>query len=199
MDQSAQVENATAATGPDRHLRGVEDQIGGHCGGCPPADDAAGEDVEDEGHVDDTSEGGHVGEVGHPQLIRSGRGEIPVDQISRPLVMLGGDRGADLLPAQRSGPPLGSHQPFDRAPSHVVAMCAQVQPHLAGTVPATELVIAGRGDQLDDLGITQRPARGRPGLVVVVGARGDLVAVLSEHGADRLDPKHLTVCVDELD
>ena len=71
----------------------------------------------------------------------------PVDQIAGPGVALGGDRGAELLAAQRPGPALGCHQPLDGAPGHVVALCAQMQPHLAGTEPDPEPVRPGRGDQ----------------------------------------------------
>ena len=62
----------------------------------------------------------------------------------------------------RSAPALLRHQPFHGAPGHVVALCAQVQPHLAGTEPDPELVVPGRSDQREDLGITQSPLRGPP-------------------------------------
>jgi len=36
----------------DGLVQGIEDETGGHRGGDTPADDLAGEDVDDEGHVD---------------------------------------------------------------------------------------------------------------------------------------------------
>ena len=80
-----------------------------------------------------------------------------------------------------------------------MALSAQVQPHLAGTEPATEPVVPGSRDQRGDLSVAQRPPGGPPRSGVVVAARGDLAAVLGEHGADRLDPEHPTVLVDEVD
>jgi len=45
--------------------------------------------------------------------------------------------------------------------------------------------------------VAQVPDRRRPGLGRVVAARGDLAAVLSQHAADRLNPKASPVLVDE--
>ena len=52
-------------------------------------------------------------------------------------------------------------------------------------------------DQLDDLGIAQRPLRRWPVTGLVVGGRGDLDPMLGQHATDRLDPELLTVFVDE--
>ena len=71
----------------------------------------------------------------------AGGGEVPVDQIGRPRVAGAGIVVADLLAAQRAGPALWRHQPLHGAPGHVVALRAQVQPHLAGTEPGTEPVL----------------------------------------------------------
>lgn len=78
---------------------------------------------------------------------------------------------------------------FDGAAGHVVALPAQVQPHLAGTEPDPELVLGGSPDQLDDLGVAQGPFRRRPAAGLVVGAGGDRASMLGQHGADRLDPQ----------
>ena len=49
---------------PQRHLQGVQDELGLLAGGDRPADDAAGEGVHDERDVDDAGPGLHVSEVG---------------------------------------------------------------------------------------------------------------------------------------
>jgi hypothetical protein len=54
------------SAGSQRHLQGVQDQRGGHLCGCPPADDAAGEHVDHERHVDHAGPGRYVGEIGYP-------------------------------------------------------------------------------------------------------------------------------------
>ena len=81
VDQAGQVADTFAAAVPDRHLQGVQDQVGGHLGACPPPDDAAGEHVEDERHEDGPGEGRDVGEVRDPQLVGCGRGEVPLDPV----------------------------------------------------------------------------------------------------------------------
>ena len=88
VDQSGQVADSVAEAGPDRVLEGVEHEFGGHGGGGSPADDPAGEDVDDEGDVDGAGPGRDVGEVGDPQLVRGGRGEVTIDQIGSPGIAL---------------------------------------------------------------------------------------------------------------
>jgi hypothetical protein len=199
MDQPREIADTVATPCPDRHLEGIEDQFGGHRGGRPPADDPAGEHIEDEGDVDRPRPGRDIGEVRDPEPVGSGRSEVPVDQIRRPGVLGGRDRGPGVLAPQRSRPALGGHQPLHSAPRHVVAVAAQMQPHLPGTEPDTELVLACRSNQLDDLGITQRALRRSPVAGFVVGRGSDLDAVLGQHAADRLDSVDLTVIVDEVD
>jgi hypothetical protein len=80
-----------------------------------------------------------------------------------------------------------------------MALCAQIQPHLAGTEPDPEPMVAGLLDQCDDLGVADRPLRGLPVAGLVVAGWGDLASMLRQHGADRLDPEHLPVLVDEGD
>jgi hypothetical protein len=66
---------------PDRHLQGVEGQIGPEGPGGLPAHDEPAVRVDDEGHVDEARPRRHVTEVVHPQLLGPGRGEVPVDEI----------------------------------------------------------------------------------------------------------------------
>jgi hypothetical protein len=86
-----------------------------------------------------------------------------------------------------------AHQPLHGAAGHVHALASQRMPDLAVAVH----VVVRRVDPLDvglELLVAARPRRGRPGLVVVVGGRGEL-----QHLTDRLDPELLTVIVDERD
>ena len=80
---------AGVAPGPGGHVEGVEDEGGGHGAGRLPADQAAGEDVDDEGDIDDTRPGRAVGEVGHPQGVGTRGGEVPVDEVRGPDVAQG--------------------------------------------------------------------------------------------------------------
>jgi hypothetical protein len=179
-------------------LEGVQDKFGGHVGGRPPTHDHSGEDVEDEGDINDARPGRDVGEVGHPQLVRGRGSEVTIDQIRRSSILRIADRGSDTLASQRALPAVLCHQPLDRAPGDVVALAAQTQPHLAGTESGHEPLLASGPDKFDDLGIAQRPLRRRSITGLVVGGRGDLEPVLGQHAADRLDPELLTMSVDEL-
>src|SRR4051794_16079501 len=77
-------------------------------------------------------------------------------------------------------------------------LAAQLGVNLAGPVDA-EVVAVHLLDQRRGYRVADRPCRGRPGPVRVIGARGDLHAGVLQHRADRLDPETALVLVDELD
>jgi hypothetical protein len=58
-----------AAAGPAGVLEGVEGQVGAQVRGRAPAGDAAGEQVGDEGDVDEPGPGRDVGDVGDPRWL----------------------------------------------------------------------------------------------------------------------------------
>jgi hypothetical protein len=106
-----------------------------------------------------------------------------------------GDRGA--VPAAAAGTDQAefAHQPLDGAPGDRMALPAYFGMHLAGAVDPVVL----RMHALDHRGgccVGDRPRRGWPGSVRVVGARGDLRAGLGEDCADRLDPVFELVLID---
>src|SRR5207253_9542218 len=70
-------------TRPDRLLQSIENQLGVHRARRTPADDAAREHVDREGHVPEAGPGGDVGEVRDPQLVRPACMELPIDVIER--------------------------------------------------------------------------------------------------------------------
>lgn len=81
-----------------------------------------------------------------------------------------------------------------------MALRAQEDPHLARTEAGQEPVgFAQLAHQLDQLLVTQRPCRGATLAGLVVGARSDLAAMLTQDLADRLDPEPVTMGVDEID
>jgi hypothetical protein len=125
----------------------------------------------------------HVGQVGHPKLVRRRRDELPLDQVGRALGLRAiAVRGlAGLLPRDPAQA-LGLHQPLDRAPGDRRAVAVQLGADLLRPVDA-EVVLVRLVDQRHQLGIAHRARRRRAGVGGVVGARGDL------HVADRLDPE----------
>jgi hypothetical protein len=186
LDQPGQIRLALAGPGPDGLLHGVQDELGSHRGAGPPAQDAAGVGVDDEGDVDPARPGRHVGQVGHPQPVRRQRREPPPHQILwQPLGPVS-DRGAFHLAADRAAQPEPAHQPLHRAAGHLDAFTVQLQPHLPGAVDAVVRRVHP-GDLGFELGVTDLSRRRAPVEVVVVGGRGDQQAMLGQHCADRLD------------
>ena len=68
---------------PHGHAERREHQVSPQMRRHRPAHDPATPDVEHHGQVEEAAPGGHVGDVGHPERIRAGRGERPLDQIRR--------------------------------------------------------------------------------------------------------------------
>ncbi len=193
VHEPGQVGDAGPTARPDGVLEGVEHEFGGHAAGRSPADNTAGEGVEYERDVDRPRPGGDVPEVRHPEPVRAGRGEVAVDEIGRPDGRGVGERGPHSFAPQRPVPAVSCHQPLYRAAGHVVAVAAQMQPHLPGSVAGDEALLPGGGDQLNDLRIPQRSLRAG----ATARRRGDRGAVLAQHAADRLDPEHIAVLIDE--
>ena len=67
MDEAAALDGPA---GVQRLLQRVEHEAGMRGARHPPADDAPGEGVDDEGDVDEARPGGDIGEVGDPERVR---------------------------------------------------------------------------------------------------------------------------------
>ena len=81
-----------------------------------------------------------------------------------------------------------------------MAVAAQVEPHLAGTEPARQLLPLVLGlDQRDDLLVTLSALGRAPVAGLVVSARSDLDARVGQDAADRLDSERLLVGLDVVD
>src|SRR5438270_11767306 len=119
---------------PQRHLQGVEGEIGAKRAGGLPADDAPAEDVDHEGDVHPPGVGLHVGEIGDPEMVRSDCSKLTVDEISRTLACRLGPGGVHLLATHDAAAAETAHQPLNRAAGHVNALAPQLRPHLVGPV-----------------------------------------------------------------
>jgi hypothetical protein len=169
-------------------VKGGEDQVGVRPGRGGPADDLVGERIPHAGQPQHPLSCGDPGQVGNPQPVRRGGGEVPADQVSGGGVTRVLFRGATLPPLaqERAVQPVLAHDPFDAFAAAPHSLAAQLQPHPRGPVRAGELV---RGADLDDhlqqLGVFQLSAAGRglPGPPVVVGRGGD--AQDPQHEIDR--------------
>jgi hypothetical protein len=120
----------------------------------------------------------------------------PVDQIRRPGGSRVGDGRARRLAAANPLQAGLTHQSLDGAAGHGDAFPGQLGVNLAGTVEPSAGPQVHPADLHRQLRVARSPPRRRPPLRRPIGARGDLAAML-EHPADRLDPEHPTVGVDE--
>ena len=139
---------------PDRHLQGVEGEVGAQGTRRLPANHIAREDVDDEGHVDPAGVGLHVGQIGHPQAIGCRCAELAVDQIRWSRGCLVGDRGADRLATDDTADPEIAHQALDGAARHPDTLAVQLRPHLVGSIHAPMLVPDAR-DLAIEIGVSQ--------------------------------------------
>ncbi len=115
--EPGQVDDAFMGASDEGVLEGVEDQVGGHRGGCPPAGDAAGGRVDDECDRDEPGPGRDVGTTRRPpttgSVPRCGRrgrqGRVT-------LMRLVGDRRLVPGPVADTFPSLLVHHPSTMRP-----------------------------------------------------------------------------------
>jgi hypothetical protein len=146
----------------DRHVEGVQDQLGAQVVGHRPADDPTGEGVQDDRQVQPAIAGALLGDVGHPQPVRSWWGEVALDQVRC--------RGGLWVAARQPVPPApmaaleasGAHQPGHAFAAHVHL---QAQPQL-GVHARGAIGPAAVGMDLADLVgerlVSHGPLRRRP-------------------------------------
>jgi hypothetical protein len=102
-----------ASSSPDRLLEGIEAELGPKGLRALPADDHAGVDVDDEGHVAKARPGRDIGEVRHPEPVRLRSAEVALDEVGGTFGLGIRDRRALLLPPDDPCEPEVSHQAPD--------------------------------------------------------------------------------------
>ena len=142
------------------HLEGVEHHVGAHVGRYTPADDHPGEGVGDKAHVGHPGACRHVGEIGHPERVRGGGGEVPIDEVRRSLGVRVGPGGEDLAPAAAHA----MNAELADETGHVVPADLVSGPlaRLPELVGAIDLAVGGPEHEQDVLqyGVVNRPTRG---------------------------------------
>jgi hypothetical protein len=179
-----------------RLLQRVEHEVGLHGTADPPAHDATREHIDDEGDVHEALPSRHVGEVRHPQLVRSLGVEVPVDAVQRTRRLGVGHRRAHPLAATHPLQPEPPHQSLHRAACHRHAFAHELAPDLVGAVDLQVLVIhALHLRQQARVALGPRGQQRRTALArraAPVRRWGNL-----QRAADRLDPEASAVLVDE--
>src|SRR5487761_1606338 len=157
----------------DRHLESFDHQLGVEGGAHGPADNAAREDVEDDGQVEPAFPGPDEGDVADVLLIRPGRREVTVHQIGRHGqggVALGGLSIAASVRAFDSQLVHQAAHPLARA-AHVVVV-SELVPDSRHSVIAARAGVNG-GDERAQSRVFFLTRAFRPGPPGVVAARGD--------------------------
>src|SRR5512135_1933324 len=167
-----------------------------HAGTDPPAHDAPGEYVDDEGNIQPALPGGNVGEVRHPQLIGALRPELPVDPIQRARQRIVSHGRLDDLAAPHAFQTQPLHQPLDRATGYLNVLALQLPPDLLGTIHLEVGMPYALNMGLQRL-ITLGAHAAQCGIALLrnmtpIPGRGDL-----QYLADRLDPVGVAMPVDE--
>ncbi len=113
---------------------------GRHRASVTPADDPPRAGIDDERDIDRPGPGRDVGEIGNPQPVRPGRGELPADQAAvRAPRRRSGSCGPSGRGGRRAGPAPTSAAPPCTAPPADPSV--QREPHLPGTVDAVVLSV----------------------------------------------------------
>ena len=178
--------------------QGVEHKVGvGHPGHFP-ADDPAGESIDDKGDINEPAPGRDIGKVGNPQGIGPGCLELAIDPILRTGCRRIAFGRLDPFAPDRALHAHFLHQPLNRAAGHVLTLAPELAPDLARPVDL-EVGVEDPADFLFQPAIAPGAGRGASGFAPhrqmgMVGRRGD-----RQNLADRLDPVGLTVIVDERD
>ena len=182
----------------DGLLEGIENEVRRHRCGNPPADDPPREDIDDEGHIDESRPGRYEGEIRDPELVRCRRVEPPIHEVHGAWSAEIRNRGSlEGLAADGSLEAHLAHQALDSAAGDRGVVTPKGSPDLARPVdllvrvqrllnlPLQELVtlgLAGSG-----LGHQATPS------MLEVGGWGD-----RQYLTDRLDPVLLPILIDEL-
>ncbi len=178
---------------PDRHLEGVEGELGAEARDDPPADDRPAEGVDDERRVHEARPGPDVGQVGDPQAVRGRRREHPLDEVGRALLderrpWSSGHAWCGSRPAR---PSARISRPTWSRPTAMPSRrraCHTLRAPYTAEVGPVDAVDDPRPSSASRTG----PGRRWPDLGRVVGGRGD-----RQGPADRLDPERAAVLVDE--
>ncbi|GAB5378315.1 MAG: hypothetical protein AcusKO_47770 [Acuticoccus sp.] len=131
-----------------RLLQSVQHEAGMSGPAHPPADDAAGIGVDDEGDVDEARPGRDIGEIREPQPVRCRDMEDPVHMVERAWCRLVLNGRADRPAADHALQTHALHQPQGGAAGNVEPLPHQLSPDLARSIDREVL-----GEDALDLGL----------------------------------------------
>ena len=168
----------------ERHIKGREHQIGAQMGQHRPPDDASAEGIHTHGQVEKTRSRWHVGDVGHPEFVRSLGGEVALDEIRRARRLTASYRCTRAFAAADTFHACCSHQTSDSLARDGLASLFLLGMDARCSVGAIALRV-DRADLGRQGGVSLTPGRWN---AVAVGV--ETAAREAEHAAHRLDRKY---------
>lgn len=132
---AAQIIVMSSAT-PPCHLDRVEDHLGAHVRCAPPADDHWREHIDDEADIGHACPCRHERQVHDQEPVRSGRGELPIDQVRVPRGCWIGPGRLDPFASCRPAEPDGAHESARLVPADVKPGTTGGLPELADPIDA---------------------------------------------------------------
>lgn len=127
MDQSLLVGHCAVVEGL---LQRVQRQVRAQRTRRAPTDNPPRISVDDKGHVNKSAPGRHIGQIRHPQRVRSRDVEVAVHPIRRTRQLVDTARRLDLLPPNHAVQAHGTHQPRDCTARNLDPLAVQLAPHL---------------------------------------------------------------------
>lgn len=119
----------------DRHFQRIQHQLGAQMIGHRPADDLAAPGIQHDGEVQKAACRRYEGDVRHPELVRPGGDEVPIDQIRGGSGFLvppcGRHPGAPAAGADQSG---RAHQSGDALAPVLLSSCLERGLHPRRTI-----------------------------------------------------------------
>ena len=125
---------AFGLTGVERLLQCVQHEVRRHASTHSPANDAPGEHVDHEGHIQPALPGRNTGEIRNPELVRPIRPELAVHPIQRARLFGVGYRRAHAFTPHRAAQSQAVHQALDGAARDPGAFALHLPPDLVRAV-----------------------------------------------------------------
>jgi hypothetical protein len=110
----------------DRHVEGIGYDAGVQRTRHRPANDAAAEDVEHDGEIEEAGPRWNVGDIGHPQAVGRLSDEVALDEIGCRARIPIADRGRNEAPAMHAEESVLVHEPSDALSPNADSMTPQL-------------------------------------------------------------------------
>ena len=121
---------------PERHPKGVQNELFAQMRFHGPAHHPAAPGVDDDGQIQRAGPSRNVRDIGHPEAVWSSRGEVTLYQVRRGACRRPPDGGVGTLAAADAAQAGGSHETSDTLASHTDALVMQLSVNARGTIRA---------------------------------------------------------------